>query len=43
MRRRIKVLAKVIATVMVNEDISGNQEIDDIIDIEEIEEFEEVQ
>lgn len=42
MRRKVKVSAKVIATVIINEDVSGNQEIDDIIDIEEIEEFEEV-
>lgn len=42
MRHRVKVLAKVIATVIINEDISGNQEIDNIIDIKEIEEFEEV-
>lgn len=42
MKRRIKVKATIVATVIVNEDALGNLEIEDFEDIEEVEEFEEV-
>lgn len=42
MKRKIKVKAIVIATVYIDEDIQGNQTIEDYDDIEDTLEFEEV-
>lgn len=41
MKRRIKVKATIVATVIVNVDALGNQEIEEFEDIEEVEEFKE--
>ena len=40
MKRKVKVEATIIAYVWMNEDVQGNQEIEDFEDIEDILEFE---
>lgn len=40
MKKKVKVKALVIAEVWINEDVVGNQEIDDFDDIDDVLEFE---